>query len=58
MYAVLQADGALVANITDTTYQYGSIGFVSAGTGSFDDFTLTTVCDGGTQCVSKYSSIA
>lgn len=50
-YCRVQVNGALVCNISDTTFTAGTVGFYSQGSGSFANASLSTVCDGGTQCV-------
>jgi hypothetical protein len=46
-----QASDVSVA-VTDTSHTQGSAGVLSAGVGWFDDFSLSTSCDGDTQCYS------
>jgi hypothetical protein len=46
-----QANGTSVA-VTNTSFTQGSVGMLSAGVGWFDDFSLSTSCDGDTQCYS------
>ena len=48
-------DGTLVATAPalETTLVSGVGGFYAAGTGYFDNATMTTACDGGFQCYCK-----
>ena len=46
-----QMDDVFILSAVTTRYVTGSTGFVSAGVGTFDNAILSTLCDGGSQCV-------